>query len=120
MMADDSFDMVILDELNIALRYGYIDVAEILSVLSPRREMLHVVVTGRNAREELIEAADLVTEMTQVKHPFRSGVKAQAGSSFETFRKPASTVLPDRFLGVRSWRLLKSRRAEAENGGRHR
>jgi len=82
MMADDSFDMVILDELNIALRYGYIDVAEILSVLSPRREMLHVVVTGRNAREELIEAADLVTEMTQVKHPFRSGVKAQAGVEF--------------------------------------
>lgn len=82
MMADDSFDMVILDELNIALRYGYIDVAEILSVLSPRREMLHVVVTGRNAREELIDAADLVTEMTQVKHPFRSGVKAQAGVEF--------------------------------------
>ena len=82
MMADDSFDMVILDELNIALRYGYIDVAEILSVLSPRREMLHVVVTGRNAREELIEAADLVTEMTQIKHPFRSGVKAQAGVEF--------------------------------------
>ena len=82
MMADDSFDMVILDELNIALRYGYIDVAEILSVLSPRREMLHVVVTGRNAREELIEAADLVTEMIQIKHPFRSGVKAQAGVEF--------------------------------------
>ena len=82
MMADDSFDMVILDELNIALRYGYIDVAEILSVLSLRREMLHVVVTGRNAREELIEAADLVTEMTQIKHPFRSGVKAQAGVEF--------------------------------------
>lgn len=82
MLADSSYRMVILDELNIVLRYGYLDVAEVLPVLQGRRGNLHVVVTGRNAKEELIEAADLVTEMTMVKHPFRSGVKAQAGVEF--------------------------------------
>lgn len=82
MLADSSYRMVILDELNIVLRYGYLDVAEVLPVLQGRRPDLHVVVTGRNAKEELIEAADLVTEMTMVKHPFRSGVKAQAGVEF--------------------------------------
>ena len=81
-MADSSYRMVILDELNIVLRYGYLGLDEVLPVLASRRGDLHVVVTGRNAKEELIEAADLVTEMTMVKHPFRSGVKAQAGVEF--------------------------------------
>lgn len=82
MIADPSFRMVILDELNIVLRYGYLDLDEVLPELTARRPDLHVVVTGRNAKDELIEAADLVTEMTMVKHPFRSGVKAQAGVEF--------------------------------------
>ncbi len=79
---DPKYDMVLLDELNIVLRYGYLDVAEVVGFLSSRPEMLHVVVTGRNARPELVEAADLVTEMTMVKHPFRAGVKAQKGIEF--------------------------------------
>ena len=82
MMADPSNAMVILDELNIVLRYDYLDLDRVLSVLTARRKDLHVVVTGRNARPELIEAADLVTEMTLVKHPFRAGVKAQIGIEF--------------------------------------
>lgn len=82
MLADPSFRMVILDELNIVLRYGYLGLDEVLPELTARRPDLHVVVTGRNAKDELIEAADLVTEMTMVKHPFRSGVKAQAGVEF--------------------------------------
>ena len=82
MMADPSNAMVVLDELNIVLRYGYLDLDRVLSALTNRREGLHVVVTGRNARPELIEAADLVTEMTLVKHPFRAGVKAQIGIEF--------------------------------------
>ncbi len=82
MMADPSNAMVILDELNIVLRYGYLDLDRVLSALTGRREDLHVVVTGRNARPELVEVADLVTEMTLVKHPFRAGVKAQIGIEF--------------------------------------
>ena len=82
MMADPSNAMVILDELNIVLRYDYLELDRVLSVLTARRNDLHVVVTGRNARPELIEAADLVTEMTLVKHPFRAGVKAQIGIEF--------------------------------------
>jgi cob(I)alamin adenosyltransferase len=82
MMADSSFRMVILDELNIVLRYGYLPFDEVLAALRDKPADLHVVVTGRNAREELMEAADLVTEMTMVKHPFRSGVKAQVGVEF--------------------------------------
>ena len=82
MMADPSNAMVILDELNIVLRYGYLDLDRVLAALTNRREDLHVVVTGRNARPELIEVADLVTEMTLVKHPFRAGVKAQIGIEF--------------------------------------
>ncbi len=80
--ADPKYDMVVLDELNIVLRYDYLDLDEVLATLRGRREMLHVVVTGRNAKPALIEAADLVTEMTMVKHPFRSGVKAQKGIEF--------------------------------------
>lgn len=81
-MADPSYDMVILDELNIVLRYEYLELDEVLEAVNARRDMLHVVITGRNAREELIDAADLVTEMTQIKHPFRAGVKAQLGIEF--------------------------------------
>ncbi|MDP6572856.1 MAG: cob(I)yrinic acid a,c-diamide adenosyltransferase [Rhodospirillales bacterium] len=82
MIADPSYAMVILDELNIVLRYDYVALADVLAVLGGKRRDLHVVVTGRNAKQELIEAADLVTEMTQIKHPFRGGVKAQAGIEF--------------------------------------
>ena len=78
----DGYDMVILDELNIVLRYDYLPLDEVLAVLADRPHDLHVVVTGRNAKPELIEAADLVTEMTMVKHPFRAGVKAQKGIEF--------------------------------------
>ena len=77
------YDMIVLDELNIVLRYGYLPIAEVVEALSHRPPDLHVVVTGRNAKPELIEAADLVTEMTMVKHPFREqGVKAQKGIEF--------------------------------------
>jgi cob(I)alamin adenosyltransferase len=74
--------MVLLDELNIVLRYDYLPLDEVLEVLKNKPADKHIVVTGRNAKEELIEIADLVTEMEQVKHPFRSGVKAQAGIEF--------------------------------------
>ena len=79
---DPKYDMVLLDELNIVLRYGYLDPAEVVEFLSSKPEKLHVIVTGRNAKPELVEAADLVTEMTMVKHPFRAGVKAQKGIEF--------------------------------------
>jgi cob(I)alamin adenosyltransferase len=82
LIIDADHDLVVLDELNIVLRYDYLDTAEIVAALSARPPMKHVVVTGRNAREELVEIADLVTEMEQVKHPFRSGVKAQKGIEF--------------------------------------
>ena len=82
LLADDTISLVILDELNIALRYDYLDLAAVLAALSRRRSGLHVVVTGRNAKAELIAAADLVTEMTLVKHHFAAGVKAQAGLEF--------------------------------------
>jgi cob(I)alamin adenosyltransferase len=82
MIADPSFGMVILDELNIVLRYDYLPLDEVLAVLRAKPRDLHVVVTGRNAKPELIELADLVTEMTMVKHPFKSGVKAQKGIEF--------------------------------------
>ncbi len=79
---DPAYHMVILDELNIVLRYDYLPLDEVVEVLANRPADLHVVVTGRNAKEPLIEAADLVTEMTMIKHPFRSGVKAQKGIEF--------------------------------------
>ena len=82
MIADPSYDMVLADELNIVLRYDYLPLDEVLAVLTARPGMKHVIVTGRNAPEALIEAADLATEMTLVKHPFRSGVKAQPGIEF--------------------------------------
>jgi len=82
MIADPSYRLVLLDELNIVLRYDYLPLDDVVTALKAKRGDLHVVVTGRNARPELIEAADLVTEMTLVKHPFRSGVKAQIGIEF--------------------------------------
>jgi cob(I)alamin adenosyltransferase len=82
LMNDDSFGLVILDELNIALRYEYLDLDTVVAALAGRRAGLHVVVTGRNAKPALIEAADLVTEMGLVKHHFAAGVKAQAGVEF--------------------------------------
>jgi cob(I)alamin adenosyltransferase len=82
MMSDPSHRLVLLDELNIVLRYDYLPLDEVVAALKAKPPDLHVVVTGRNARPELIEAADLVTEMTLVKHPFHSGVKAQVGIEF--------------------------------------
>lgn len=82
MLADPTLDLVVLDELNIALRYDYLPLEEVLARLAARRPQLHVVVTGRNAKPALIEAADLVTEMGAVKHHFAAGVKAQKGIEF--------------------------------------
>jgi cob(I)alamin adenosyltransferase len=83
LIADESLRMVVLDEINIALRYDYLDINEVVAFLKDSKPPLtHVVLTGRNAKQELIEVADLVTEMTLVKHPFRSGIKAQPGVEF--------------------------------------
>ena len=82
LLRDPSFDLVILDELNVVIKHGYLPLDEVLDELRGKREMLHVVVTGRNARDELLDLADLVTEMKLVKHPYRSGVKAQKGVEF--------------------------------------
>ncbi|MGI9420480.1 MAG: cob(I)yrinic acid a,c-diamide adenosyltransferase [Geminicoccaceae bacterium] len=82
MMADPALHLVLLDELNIVLRKDYLAIDNVVEGLLAKRPDLHVVVTGRNAKPELIEAADLVTEMTLVKHPFRDGVKAQLGIEF--------------------------------------
>jgi cob(I)alamin adenosyltransferase len=82
LMDDESFGLVVLDELNIALRYDYLDVDAVVTALAGRREGLHVVVTGRNAKPALLAAADLVTEMGLIKHHFAAGVKAQAGIEF--------------------------------------
>jgi len=83
LIRDPSIRMVLLDEINIALRYDYLDLDEVLAFLRDEKPpMTHVVLTGRNARPELIALADLVTEMEQVKHPFRDGIKAQPGVEF--------------------------------------
>ncbi|WP_293576925.1 cob(I)yrinic acid a,c-diamide adenosyltransferase [Phaeobacter sp.] len=83
MIRDERNTMVLLDEINIALRYDYIDIADVVEFLETEKPpMTHVVLTGRNAKEELIEIADLVTEMGQIKHPFRQGIKAQKGVEF--------------------------------------
>ena len=82
MMADPTIRLLVLDELNVALRYDYLTLDEVVAVLRARRPDLHVVVTGRNAKPEMIEAADLVTEMGAVKHHFAAGVKAQEGIEF--------------------------------------
>jgi cob(I)alamin adenosyltransferase len=83
LIGDPALRMVVLDEINIALRYDYLDVNDVVEFLKNQKpEMTHVVLTGRNAKQELIDAADLVTEMTLIKHPFRSGIKAQPGVEF--------------------------------------
>ena len=82
LMADPSISLLVLDELNIALRYDYLPLGEVVEALKARRGDLHVVVTGRNAKPELVEAADLVTEMGATKHHFSAGVKAQQGIEF--------------------------------------
>lgn len=83
LIQDPSLDLVILDEINIVLRYDYLDSDSVVNFLQTEKpEMTHVVLTGRNAKENIIEAADLVTEMTEIKHPFKAGVKAQIGIEF--------------------------------------
>ena len=82
MIMDEKLDLVLCDELNIVLRYDYLDINEVVEFLKTKPEMKHVIITGRNAKDELIEFADLVTEMEMVKHPFRSGVKAQVGIEY--------------------------------------
>jgi cob(I)alamin adenosyltransferase len=82
MMSDPTIRLIVLDELNIALRYDYLSLSDVVAALAARRSDLHIVVTGRNAKPELIEAADLVTEMTLIKHPFAAGVRAQEGIEF--------------------------------------
>jgi cob(I)alamin adenosyltransferase len=82
LMADETIGLLVLDELNIALRYDYLPLAEVVAELQARRPELHVVVTGRNAKPELVDAADLVTEMGATKHHFKAGVKAQQGIEF--------------------------------------
>lgn len=82
MIMDEEHQMVLLDEMNIVLRYDYLDIADVIDFLKTKPADKHVIVTGRNAKDELIELADLVTEMEMVKHPFRAGVKAQKGIEF--------------------------------------
>jgi cob(I)alamin adenosyltransferase len=82
MIADPSYRMILLDELNIVLRYDYLPVDEVVEALRQKPRDTHVIITGRNAKDEIIEIADLVTEMTEIKHPFRSGIRAQAGVEF--------------------------------------
>jgi len=82
MLSDASYDFILLDELNIALKYQYIDIQEVITCLQNRPAMQHVVITGRAARPELIEIADTVTEMKDIKHAFRSGIKMQKGIEY--------------------------------------
>ncbi len=82
MIADPAYRLVLLDELNIVLRYDYLPLDQVVAVLKAKPRDLHVIVTGRNAKPPLVDIADLVTDMTMVKHPFRAGVKAQAGIEF--------------------------------------
>jgi cob(I)alamin adenosyltransferase len=82
LILDDEHEIVLCDELNIVLRYDYLPVEEIIETLKAKPQMKHVIITGRNAKDELIEFADLVTEMEMIKHPFRSGIKAQKGIEF--------------------------------------
>ena len=82
LILDPSYKLILLDELNICLRYDYLPIEEVVAFLKAKPRDTHVIVTGRNAKDELIEIADLVTEMTEIKHHFRAGVKAQAGIEF--------------------------------------
>ena len=82
MINDPSYHLVLADELNIVLRFDYLPLDEVLEVLAARPEMKHVIVTGRNAPQALMDMADLVTEMTEIKHPYRAGIKGQPGIEF--------------------------------------
>lgn len=82
LLEDPQYQLVVLDELNIVLKYDYVPLGEVLETLRNKREDLHVIVTGRNAKDEMIELADLVTDMKLVKHPYKSGIKAQRGIEF--------------------------------------
>jgi cob(I)alamin adenosyltransferase len=82
LIEDPRYQIVVLDELNIVLKYGYVPLDEVLETLRRKREDLHIIVTGRNAKDELIEMADLVTEMKLIKHPYKSGIKAQKGIEY--------------------------------------
>ncbi len=82
LLENPQYQLVVLDELNIVLKYDYVPLSEVLETLRHKREDLHVIVTGRNAKDELIELADLVTDMKLVKHPYKSGIKAQKGIEF--------------------------------------
>ena len=82
LMANPAIRLIVLDELNIALRYDHLEIGKVVAALQARRANLHIVVTGRNAKPEMLEAADLVTEMTPIKHHFAAGVKAQEGIEF--------------------------------------
>ncbi|MAN46667.1 MAG: cob(I)yrinic acid a,c-diamide adenosyltransferase [Alphaproteobacteria bacterium] len=82
MMASGDYDLVVLDEINIALRYDYLDVQAVLDGLKARSDRTSVILTGRDAKPELCDYADLVSEMTEVKHPFKAGIKAQRGIDF--------------------------------------
>jgi cob(I)alamin adenosyltransferase len=82
LMNDPAIKLLVLDEINIALRYEYLDLAEVVATLKDRRDDLHVILTGRNAKQDLLDAADLVTDMSLVKHHFAAGVKAQQGIEF--------------------------------------
>jgi cob(I)alamin adenosyltransferase len=82
LLDDPQYDIVLLDELNIILRYGYLPLEQVIDKLQNKRQDLHVIVTGRNAKDELIEIADLVTEMKLIKHPYKDGIKAQKGIEF--------------------------------------
>ncbi len=81
-LQDPTFGMVVLDELNIAIHHEYVSLEQVLNAVAKRPPMLHVVITGRGAKPELIEVADLVSEMKMIKHPFRNGIKAQKGVEF--------------------------------------
>lgn len=82
MMASGDYDLILLDEINIALRYDYLDIAAVIDGLKARNERTSVILTGRDAKPELMDYADLVTEMTEVKHPFQAGIKAQRGVDY--------------------------------------
>ena len=82
LIEDPRYQIVVLDELSIVLKYGYAPLGEVLDTLRHKREDLHVIITGRNAKEELVELADLVTEMKLIKHPYKSGIKAQKGIEY--------------------------------------
>ena len=82
MCASDEYDLVVCDEVNYALSYGLLPVNMVLETLARKPARLHVILTGRDAPEELIEVADLVTEMREIKHPYQKGIKAQRGIEF--------------------------------------